>query len=308
MTKVLQMESHANVVEEIRTRLADVSDAEARVARAVLADPHAAIGTSIGVLAVQAQVSEPTVLRFCRSIGFQGFKDFKLRLAQSLAVGVPYVHRQVEEGDDAPAYMRKVGRSSIDLLTNVVNKLDPEGVKCTAATLASARRTEFWGFGASAVVALDAYQKFFRLGTRCSACSDSHMQCMSASTLGPDDVVVAISHTGRSKELVENARTARRWGATVIGLTASHSPLASECSQVIGVDVEEDTDVFPPMVSRLAHLIVLDILVVGVALRRGHQMTERLQRMKEALALKRFPEAGGEPCDHYETPSSFPLS
>jgi len=124
---------------------------------------------------------------------------------------------------------------------------------------------------------------------------------MSASTLGPDDVVVAISHTGRSKELVENARTARNWGATVIGLTASQSPLARECSQVIGVDVEEDTDVFPPMVSRLAHLIVLDILVVGVALRRGHQMTERLQRMKEALALKRFPEVGGEPNEHCKT-------
>jgi RpiR family carbohydrate utilization transcriptional regulator len=299
--KVHYVESHVNVLEEIQNRLSDVSEAESRVARAVLADPHAAIDASIGVLAGQAHVSEPTVLRFCRSIGFQGFRDFKLRLAQSLAVGVPYVHRQVEPGDEVSAYIRKVGRSAVDLLTNIVNKLDPDCIECAVATLASARRIEFWGFGASAVVALDAHQKFFRLGTPCSAYSDSHMQCMSASTLGPDDVVVAISHTGRSKELVENARTARNWGATVIGLTASQSPLARECSQVIGVDVEEDTDVFPPMVSRLAHLIVLDILVVGVALRRGHQMTERLQRMKEALALKRFPEVGGEPNEHCKT-------
>lgn len=295
------VEKHGNVLEEIKNSLAEASDAEAKVARTVLADPHAAIDASIGVLAGQAQVSEPTVLRFCRSIGFQGFRDFKLRLAQSLAVGVPYVHRQVEPGDEVSAYIRKVGLSAIDLLSNVVNKLDSDRIECAVATLASARRTEFWGFGASAVVALDAHQKFFRLGTPCSACSDSHMQCMSASTLGPDDVVVAISHTGRSRELVENARTARNWGATVIGLTASRSPLARECSQVIGVDVEEDTDVFPPMVSRLAHLMVLDILVVGVALRRGHQMTERLQRMKEALALKRFPEVGGEPNEHCET-------
>lgn len=282
------MDTYTNVLEQIREKLPTFSNAERRVGEIILARPHAVIDMSIAKLASQADVSDPTVVRFCRTFGFDGFREFKLRLAQGLAAGVSYVHREVEPGDDAATYIKRVGLSTVDVLAKLVNKLDPAKVEYAVATLASSRRVEFWGFGASAAVAIDAHHKFFRVGIPCNAYSDSHMQCMAASTLGPEDVAVAISHTGRTRELIENVRLARRSGGTVIGITTSHSALAQECSQVLGVDVDEDTDVFPPMVSRLAHLLLIDILVVGVSLRRGQQVTQRLQRMKRALATKRL--------------------
>lgn len=286
------MENYSNVLQQIQQKIKDSSDAEARVAEVVLDNPHAVIDTSIALLAGQAQVSEPTVVRFCRSLGFEGFREFKLRLAQSLAAGVPYVHREVKPGDNAASYIHKIGQSAIELLSKLVTQLDSVEVEHAVATLASANRIEFWGFGASAAVAMDAHHKFFRLGIPCNFYFDPHMQCMSASNMGADDVIVAISHTGRTKELIENTRIARKGGVIVLGITASASPLAQECSQVLGVDIEEDTDVFPPMISRLAHLLLIDILVIGVALRRGQQVTERLQRMKKALGLKRLPGVG----------------
>ncbi|MFZ5816616.1 MAG: transcriptional regulator HexR [Bacillota bacterium] len=288
----MALEGFPNIVDRIRDNLHAYSNAERKVGEVLLARPEAVINMSIAKLAGLAEVSEPTVVRFCRSFGFEGFRDFKLRLAQELAAGVTYAHSELKPGDDAATYIRKVGRSTIDVLSNVVTRLDPDHVEYAVATLTSAQRIEFFGFGASAAVAADAYHKFFRLGVPCAAHADSHMQCMSASTLGANDVVVAISHTGRSADLIENVRLARRSGATVIGITQSDSPLARESSLVLGVDLDENTDVFTPMLSRLAHLLLVDILVIGVTLRRGHQVTQRLQRMKSALALKRLKDLG----------------
>jgi RpiR family carbohydrate utilization transcriptional regulator len=104
--------------------------------------------------------------------------------------------------------------------------------------------------------------------------------------------VVVISYTGRSKELIENVRIARECGAVVIGITSPHSPLAEECSQIIAVELDEDTDIYTPMSSRLSHLLVLDILVVGVSLQLGEQLADRLMRMKQALSTRKSDETG----------------
>jgi RpiR family carbohydrate utilization transcriptional regulator len=155
--------------------------------------------------------------------------------------------------------------------------------------LAGARRIEFYGFVASGAVAMDAQHKFFHFHVPCVAYTDVHMQLMSAAGSGPEDVVVAISHTGRTKELIASVRLARRSGATVIGVTDPSSPLARSCSLVVGVAVPENTDVFMPTLSRIAHLLVIDVLAVGVALRGGAATAERLRTMKAVLQDRRFP-------------------
>lgn len=291
------MAGSPQILEIIRDHMPTYSNAERRVADTVLAKPNAVIHFSIAKLAREAGVSEPTVVRFCRILGFEGFKEFKLRLAQGLVAGTDYVHQEVKPGDDAATYIKRIGLFAVNGLSGVVRQLDPVAVEQAVATLAGARRIEFYGFGASAAVAVDAHHKFFRLGIPCNAYSDSHMQAMSASTLGPGEVVVAISHTGRSRELIESVRLARTAGGVVIGITTSDSPLAQECSQVLAVDLHEDTDVFTPMLSRLAHLLLIDILVVGVSLLRGEQVTDRLQRMKKALSLKRLRGVGDDQHD-----------
>lgn len=287
------MTKSLGLLDQIKEMSAGFSPTAQQVAEVILEDPHEVINMSIAALSARAGVSEPTVVRFCRSLGMDGFREFKLRLAQELAVGASYMHPKVQPGDETSALIEKVGRAAVQTLSGVVAQLHPGEVEAVIDRLAAANRVEFYGFGASGVVAIDAYHKFFRLGIPCVALYDSHMQCMSASTLGPGDVVVAISHTGRSKELIENVRVAKAAGAFVIGITTPQSPLADECSQVLGVLVQEDTDVFPPMHSRLAHLVLLDILVTGVALRKGKEVTDRLRRMREALVVKRPKGRGG---------------
>lgn len=283
------MEGFPRIIDQIKSKSTGFSDTDYRIAEVIMSRPREVVEMGIGKLSGLAKVSDPSVIRFCRSLGFDGYREFKIRLAQELAVGTYYVHREVSLDDDTATYVKKVGLTSVEMLSNVVKILDDRQIESVVSMLTNASRVEFWGFGASAAVALDAYHKFFRLGIHCTSNSDSHMQCMSASTMGQDAIVVAISHTGRNRELIENTRLAKESGGTVVAITSSDSPLAHECSLALCVDLDEDTDVFPPMVSRLAHLLVLDILVVGVSLRMGQRVTERLKRMKKALSLKRVP-------------------
>lgn len=293
----MSLEPITDIIGEIQERMETCNNSERRVGEVVLANPHDAINMSIGQIAQLANVSDPTVVRFCRSLGFGGFREFKLRLAQGLASEEYTIHRKVQFEDDTDAYMYKVGQFALEGLTDVVNQLNKQEVEHAVSILATAKRIEFWGFGASAVVAADAHHKFFRLGIPCIAYADPHMQVMSASTLEKGTVVVAFSHSGRSKELIDSITLARQTGGTVIGITTPKSPMEQACSHVVSIAIDENTDVFPPMVSRLAHLLLLDMLVVGVSLQKGTQVTNRLKRLKKALSSKRYQEMGGEKND-----------
>jgi len=198
--------------------------------------------------------------------------------------------------DSAAAYKQKVFDSVINSLITARNQLDNMAIERSVEALASARKIEFYGFVASGAVAIDAQNKFFHFAVPCVAYTDLHMQLMSAAALGPQDVVVAISHTGRTKELIESVKVARQSGATVIGITAGDSPLARLCSPVIAVEVPENTDLYMPTISRIAHLLVIDVLAVGVALRGGIDAANRLQKMKTVLQGRRLP--GDESSSH----------
>ena len=145
-------------------------------------------------------------------------------------------------------------------------------------------RSEFFGFGASGIVALDAQQKFPLFGVPCVAHQDSHQQFIAASMLKPGDAVVAISNTGATRSLIEVARTARERGASVIVITGSNSPLASFSDVAVIAETLENTDVYTPTTSRLAALVIIDILSTSVALRKGDAHTLAVLEMKKRLA------------------------
>ena len=149
-------------------------------------------------------------------------------------------------------------------------------------------RIEFYGVGNSGIVAQDAQHKFFRLGVTSIASSDGHMQVMSATLLGPGDCAVIISNSGRTRDLMDAADIARRNGATTIVITASGSPLASTCQIHLAADHPEGYDRYSPMVSRLMHLLIIDVLATCVALRIGSSLQPILQQMKENLRAKRY--------------------
>ncbi len=278
-----------DLIDRIRQRLEQLNRSERKVADVILADPAAATGMSIATLAQASSVSEPTVNRFCRSFDAKGYPDFKIKLAQSLARGTPYVSQAVEPDDTAADYTQKIFGATIAALDTARRQTDAARIERVVDFLIQAKQIHFFGLGASGAVAQDAQHKFFRFNLPVTAYVDVLMQRMVASTCHTGDVVVVISWTGRTRELVDIARLARESGAVVLGITAPDSPLARECSETLEVATPEDTDYYMPMTSRMIQLALIDVLATGVTLRRGEDFLDHLKKIKDSLKETRYP-------------------
>lgn len=266
----------------------DLRPSERKLADYILAAPREVLDLAMTELSTRAGVSQPTIARFCQALGCSGFREFKIRLAQSIAPGVSSVYRDVLPDEPAPGIIGKVFDRTIGALIEVRNSLSAGSVADAIALLSNASRIEFYGAGGSGIAAQDIQHKFFRLGVPSVAYSDPHTFSMSAALLGPHDVVVAISNTGRTRDIVDAARAALACGAKVVAITHSHSPLAKLATVSLASKIAEETDVFSPMTSRMSHLAIGDILAVGVALSRGPALMERVGRAKEAITRRRI--------------------
>jgi RpiR family transcriptional regulator, carbohydrate utilization regulator len=280
------------MLDRIKASLPSLAPAEQRVGKLVLSDPRAFANLPITELADRAHVSKPTVVRFCRSVGYDGLSDFKLKLAGSVSEGVPFVHRSVDVDDKTSDVLVKVIDNTVAAFLKYRNDASSFAIQkatdALAAAEANGKRIEFFGVGNSGIVAQDAQHKFFRLGVNTIAYSDGHMQVMSASMLGPGDCVVVISNSGRTRDLMDACDIARKNGATTIVITASGSPLASAGYIHLAADHPEGYDRYSPMVSRLLHLMIIDILATCLALRIGGKLQPLLKEMKNNLRNKRY--------------------
>ena len=272
----------------IAARLPELRKSERAVAELVLAEPAAVLYMAISEIAERVGVSQPTVARFANAMGFSGYREFKLRLAQSLASGVPYVHQDVSPKDRLNAVAPKIFDRTISALLSVRNHLNPAQLEKAVQLLASARRIDCYGVGNSGIVALDAQHKLFRYGMPVASYVDGHTMGMAATLLRRGDVVIAISASGRTTDMLGSVEIARDAGAQVIAITSSGSPLAELAAITLPADVQEDPDVYSPMLSRIAHLTIIDVLSVGVALALGPTLLKRLERAKQTLLEKRI--------------------
>jgi RpiR family carbohydrate utilization transcriptional regulator len=279
----------ARLTQTISDSLTTLRKSERKVAEFVLKDPLAVIRMRIVDLAQHAEVSEPTVVRFFRAVGCNGFQDFKLALAQQLASSPSYGQIAVTDQDSTREYTHKVFDTTVDTLLKVRDSLDLETLDAAIAAIYAAQRVEFYGFGASAAVAFDAQHKFFRLQITSAAYADPHLQNMSATSLHPGDVVIAISQSGRSQALLDSMELVKQAGGIVIGLSPTGSPVARSASISIHVDAKEDNQIYIPLSSRIAHLAVIDVLAIGVAQKKGPKLDEHLMRLKAGLASLRSP-------------------
>ena len=276
------------MLSEIESILPNLSKAESKVAAYVIKQPKLTMGRHIGELSKEIGVSEPTIIRFCRTLGLDGFKSFKLRLAQSL----PRPHNQLLTDinhDDTPLNIGyKIIDSAIASLQETRNHLDSPALGKAVEALLKATRIEFYGQGGSGIVASDAQQKFFRLGTPVVAYSDPYIHCVAATLLTPDSVVVAVSHSGTSKDLLHSVKLAKQNGATTIAITAGQSVLAQTADIVLPIDVQEDSTHYAPIKSRMSQLVILDTLAVAIAVAREDEqsLTDTLSKANEALAHK----------------------
>jgi len=265
----LEAAEGAAILHQIQRARPSLSPAEQRVADLVLKQPRSALNDPIAQLAKAAEVSQPTVIRFCRSLGCKGLSDFKLRLASGLSGTMPVTHAQVTGADSSLEVGDKVLGNTASAILQVRDHLNRDAIDKAVRVLSDAHRVEFYAVGHFGSVADDAQFKLLRMGVSASAYTVPRLQVLAADLLQSGVVAVVISGSGRIDELIEVVDRAHARGAVVIAITASQSPLARKADVALIVDHIEDTANQVPMISRILHLLMIDILVVGVSVRRG---------------------------------------
>lgn len=289
---------HSPILSEIAAAIPRLRKSEIKVAEYVLKAPQQVMHMRIVDLAQEAQVSEPTIVRFCRGIGCNSFQEFKVRVAQEMAIANNIGQFAIADSDSIDDICDKIADTTIQRLHQIKTQLYSHQVGEAANAISEANRVEFYGFGASGAVATDAQHKFFRLQVATAAYSDPHMQAMSAVTLSQNDVVVAISQSGRTKDLLHSIELAQQHGALVVSLAPANTAVSLGADLPIHINIEEDTDQFTPMTSRIAHLMVIDMLAVAVTQRRGPEFARHLNAIKRSIKSLRLDPNGQDRSTH----------
>lgn len=260
---------------------------EQKVADFLLSNPDFVINATITEVSNHAGVSDPTIMRFCKKLDLKGFSDLKLKLAAHKPA-LDAILEDITPSDSIEKIFTNITGSVLEAIKNMAHEIDLDLLANAVDIMASAHRWEFYGTAGSGVVALDAHHKFFRLGVPCIAYTDPHMQVMSASQLDTSSVVIAISHSGATKDIIESAETAKAAGARLLGILGKKdSPLSEYCDVPLCVSSREVAARLAPMAGRLMQLTILDFLFVAVAMRLlGNTDFSRLDKVKQALVNK----------------------
>jgi glucokinase len=276
----LRGRSGANtLMERVQQLRHELSPAEGRVAALVLEQPRLVLNEPIAGIARLADVSQPTVIRFCRSLGFQGLAEFKLKFASSLTGAIPVRHSQVRISDSTHDLSAKVIDNTVSAILRFRDQLDVRSLDRAIELVSKARRVEFYAMGNSRAVALDGQHKFFRFRIPTALYGDAHLFKLAAELLGPGDVVIAVSNSGSLTELLDAVDAARAAGADVIAISNSQSPLARKASVCLAVDHAEDSTSFLSMISRILQLLLIDIMAVGISVDGQHAQGDEAHRL-----------------------------
>nr|WP_281360246.1 MurR/RpiR family transcriptional regulator [Isoptericola halotolerans] len=279
----------------LRQMLPAMRPAEGRIAETVLADPSAAVGATIGELARTAGASQASVVRFCRSVGYEGYPQFRIDLARTTSRRAAEHERsgvaagEITLTDDATDVVSKIAFHEARTIEETARMLDLDALERAVSAIADAHRVDVYGVGSSGLTAQDLAQKLARIGLVCVAPVDSHQQLQSAALLGPGSVALAVSHTGRTIEAHQVLTLARSRGATTVAVTNDpSSPLASIADVVLCTVVREAQFRSGALSSRIAQLAVVDFLFVRVAQRRYDETSAALKDTYDAVQQHRM--------------------
>jgi DNA-binding MurR/RpiR family transcriptional regulator len=276
-----------NSLARIRSQLPALSEAEAQVANWILQNADMAVRSSMAQIAHECGVSDATVLRLCRAVGFHGFLDLKISVAQDLASPTQLIHDDIAAGDDPGIVARKVFLSNIQALYDTLEVLDQPAFAEAVEMLGQARQIFIIGVGTSAPIAHDMYNKFFRLGLNCRVQTDSYLQIMEAALLGPHDAVVGISQTGMSKDPVWTLQEARRHGARTLCITGNAQSPITEMADITLLSVSHETRA-EVIASRVGQITIIDALYVALSLRDVGQTIQNEKLIWDAVIPKAF--------------------
>lgn len=257
---------------KIRSLIPELSRSEATVAEYISANPDEVINLSVSALADCCGVSEPTVIRTCKNMGFSGYQALKIALIQSASSSVSYAGEEVSAEDDMAAAVKKVFGAAGDAISLTRDNLDIDSMKRAAEAILKAKRILIFGVGGSAAVAADVEHKFSRLGLTAVAYSDLNLQAIVSAFAKEDDIVFAISHSGSSKAVVDNAKIAKSNGATIISLSSmGKSPLTELADISLYTAANETRYRIVAISSRIAELTIIDSLYSYLAFRTGNE-------------------------------------
>ena len=267
---------------KIRRLIPELSKSEAMVAEYISANPDEVINLSVSALADCCGVSEPTVIRACRNIGFSGYQALKIALIQSLNAPIQCDGEEVTAKDGMANAIQKVFAAAVDAVNLTRDNLNAADLENAAEALLKARRILIFGVGGSAAVASDVEHKFSRLGLDAAAYSDLNLQAIVSAFAKKEDVVFAISHSGSSKAVVDNAQIAKSNGATVISLSSmGKSPLTELADISLFTSANETRYRIVAISSRIAELTIIDALYSYMSFRTGNEENLKIEKAIE---------------------------
>ncbi|WP_142255421.1 MurR/RpiR family transcriptional regulator [Bacillus sinesaloumensis] len=266
-----------------------LTKAEQKVADFVMVDTEEAVYSSVTDLAEKSGVGETTVIRFCRKLGFSGYQEFKLAVAQNLVSPEEQVHGKIEDNDTLEVISRKITTQNINALENTLNLLQTQALEKAAKSIISANRLFFFGIGSSGITAMDASHRFMRFGYNVITSSDSHVMAMNAALATEDDVVFGISTSGSTKDVVDAIRIAKENNALVICLTNhARSPITKYADVILLAASKESPLQGGAFASKIAQLHLLDILTSVIALKDKGQTFQSIEQTAKAVLDKMY--------------------
>ena len=273
-----------SILHNLKQLESSLSKAETRIADVVQTDPETITNITTAELARMAQVSDPMISRFCRTLGCTSFPDFKVQLAKSLAGKMSFISESVSPGDSASCYIEKRINANQAALEYIRRNLDSRVIEEAVNLLKNSNKIEIYGMGGTAAIAKDAQHKLFRLGIPTVAYEDNLMQRMTAAAADNKTAILLFSVTGRTKAMIEVAEIARQANAKIIAITNPNSPLARLSNITITSGHElEDTTIYVPMTTRIIILTIIDILATGLALSLGSEVDKQMKHIKHHL-------------------------
>jgi DNA-binding MurR/RpiR family transcriptional regulator len=266
-----------------------LSNAEQKVADFVLSNTHVAVYSSVTDLAEKSGVGETTVIRFCRKLGYRGFQEFKLAVAQNLVNLDQQVEGEIQEGDSLDVIFKKITSQNIHTLDDTLKLMQISQLEKAVELIVNANKLYFFGVGSSGITAADGKYRFMRLGYHVDHASDSHIMAMNASLVSKNDVVIGISSSGSTKDIVDAIRIAKENNASVICLTNhARSPITQYANVILLSAAKESPLQGGAFSSKIAQLHLLDILTTIVAIKQKQVTSKSIEKTAESVLDKMY--------------------
>jgi len=290
MAKGMQDENSrtVDIIARLQDRLERGRGAEIRLVESILADPHFAAHAPIAQIAERAGVSEPTITRLARALGFPGTREMRFHLAQALAIGGAYLRESSPPPEDLPITAQVVAKvasgahAALDLMSMALAEIDLEPM---ARQISKASQILIYGTGgSSSFAAVELQNRLFRLGLHVTAHTDPQLQRMSASVLEPRAVVIGFSVSGQASSVTDAVNIGRQYGAKALVVTSPNTPLAEAGDALLPLTFKEDGNLYKPSSTRYALLAAVDIIAMTTAQTIGPKVLEPLRRVRHSLA------------------------